>query len=92
MNLIFISVSKYWSQNYGYKSLDFSIDTFALMGLIEFGYFYQYQIQTGYSLWVFLCGLAASFAQISGIGPSMNFIAKQASNVAKLLTIQKNLI
>ena len=29
------------------------------------------------------------FAQISGIGPSMNFIAKQASNVAKLLTIQK---
>ena len=29
------------------------------------------------------------FAQISGIGPSMNFIVKQASNVAKLLTIQK---
>jgi len=28
------------------------------------------------------------FAQISGIGPSMRFIAKQARNVAKLMTIQ----
>ena len=28
------------------------------------------------------------FAQISGIGPSMRFVAKQAKNVAKLLTVQ----
>ena len=28
------------------------------------------------------------FAQISGIGPSMRFISKQAKNVAKLLTVQ----
>ena len=28
------------------------------------------------------------FAQISGIGPSMRFISKQARNVAKLMTIQ----
>ena len=28
------------------------------------------------------------FAQISGIGPSMRFIAKQAKNVAKLMTVQ----
>ena len=28
------------------------------------------------------------FAQISGIGPSMRFIAKQAGNVAKLMTVQ----
>ena len=28
------------------------------------------------------------FAQISGIGPSMRFISKQAENVAKLLTVQ----
>ncbi len=28
------------------------------------------------------------FAQISGIGPSMRFIQKQAKNVAKLLTVQ----
>ena len=28
------------------------------------------------------------FAQISGIGPSMRFISKQASNVAKLMTVQ----
>ena len=28
------------------------------------------------------------FAQISGIGPSMRFIAKQARNVSKLLTVQ----
>ena len=28
------------------------------------------------------------FAQISGIGPSMRFVAKQAKNVAKLMTVQ----
>ena len=28
------------------------------------------------------------FAQVSGIGPSMRFIAKQATNVAKLMTVQ----
>ncbi len=28
------------------------------------------------------------FAQISGIGPSMHFVAKQAKNVAKLMTVQ----
>ena len=28
------------------------------------------------------------FAQISGIGPSMRFISKQAKNVAKLMTVQ----
>ena len=28
------------------------------------------------------------FAQVSGIGPSMRFIAKQAKNVAKLMTVQ----
>ena len=28
------------------------------------------------------------FAQVSGIGPSMKFIAKQARNVAKLMTVQ----
>ena len=28
------------------------------------------------------------FARISGIGPSMRFIAKQAANVAKLMTVQ----
>jgi methylenetetrahydrofolate reductase (NADPH) len=28
------------------------------------------------------------FAQISGIGPSMRFISKQARNVAKLMTVQ----
>ena len=28
------------------------------------------------------------FAQISGIGPSMRFVTKQARNVAKLMTVQ----
>ena len=28
------------------------------------------------------------FAQLSGIGPSMRFISKQARNVAKLMTVQ----
>jgi hypothetical protein len=32
---IFISVSRYWSQFHGYKSIDYTVDTFLCMGLIE---------------------------------------------------------
>jgi len=57
---IFISVSKYWNTYYGYRGVDFSIDTFMLMGIIEIYYFYQYNQETGYPVDVFFCGFVAS--------------------------------
>jgi len=57
---IFISVSKYWNTYHGYKGVDFTIDTFMLMGLIEIYFFYQYNKEKGYPFMVFLCGFGAS--------------------------------
>jgi len=37
---IFISVSRFWSQNFGYNSLDYTIDSFFVMGLIEVPFFF----------------------------------------------------
>ena len=39
---IFISVSKYWTINYGYKSQDLTIDSFMLIGLLEILFFIDY--------------------------------------------------
>ena len=63
---IFISVSKYWSQIHGYRSIDYTVDTFLAMGIIEIGFFVHHQVTVGYSLKVLLCGIGASFGQIVG--------------------------
>ena len=39
----FISVSRFWTTNYGYKSTDFTIDTFMLMGIIEIYFVFEFQ-------------------------------------------------
>jgi len=39
---IFISVSRFWTFNYGYKSEDFTIDTFMMMGILEIYFFFNY--------------------------------------------------
>ena len=36
---IFISVSKYWTQIHGYRSIDFTVDAFLCMGILEVGFF-----------------------------------------------------
>ena len=61
-----ISVSKYWTMNYGYKSLDFTIDTFLCMSLIEIGFSIYYQLNTGYTLVEFVSAFIASIFQILG--------------------------
>ena len=33
-----ISISRYWTINYNYRSLDFTIDTFLCMSIIELGF------------------------------------------------------
>ena len=63
---IFISVSRYWSQTFNYRSIDFTVDTFMLMGFIEVPFFVWYQLGVGYSLRAIVCGLGASFGQIMG--------------------------
>ena len=39
---MFITISRYWSQHYGYNSLSFSIDTFMVMGLVELPFFLKF--------------------------------------------------
>ena len=63
---IFISVSRYWSANYNYKSIDYSIDTFMLMGLVELYYFIRHYLNTGYAPFELTCGFGASCCQIIG--------------------------
>ena len=63
---IFISVSRYWSQFYGYKSIDYTVDTFLCMGLIEIVLFVNHQVNVGYTLKAIICGVGASFGQIMG--------------------------
>ena len=63
---LFISVSRYWTVNFGYNSKDFTIDTFLLMGLIEFSYFIDYHNSFGYTHFQLIVGVLASVAQITG--------------------------
>lgn len=63
---IFISISRYWSQVHGYKSIDFTVDTFLCMGLIEIVFFIQHQVNVGYTVKAIICGVGASFGQILG--------------------------
>ena len=58
---IFISVSRYWSQTFNYRSIDFTVDTFMIMGFIEVPLFIWYQLGVGYSFKAIVCGLGASF-------------------------------
>ena len=46
---VFISVSRYWTLNYGYKSQDLTLDTFMLIGFLELGFFINYHNTTGYT-------------------------------------------
>lgn len=63
---IFISISRHWTMTYGYSSFEFSIDTFMLMGFIEVPFFIRHASSVGYSSYVIMCGLGASFGQIVG--------------------------
>lgn len=63
---IFISVSRYWSFYHGYNSIDYSIDTFMLMGTIELFFFIRQCLKVGYTFTQFACGFGASCGQIFG--------------------------
>jgi hypothetical protein len=39
---LFISISRYWTITYGYKSQDFTIDTFMMMAILEIYFFFNY--------------------------------------------------
>ena len=39
---IMITLSRWWTEKYGYVSLDFTIDTFLLLSLAEIGFFYYF--------------------------------------------------
>ena len=70
MIAVSISISRYLTVNYKYKSFDFTIDTFLMISLCEIGFFFHFN-QTvnngeGYHFDQILYGFAASVFQIIG--------------------------
>jgi len=63
---LFITLSRYWTEHYGYKSQDFTVDTFFIIALVELPFWYQYQTQTGYTLHELAFGMGASFFMVCG--------------------------
>ena len=57
---IFISVSRYWSYYYGYNNVDYSIDNFMVMGIVETYFFFNHLATVGYTFKVFMYGFTAS--------------------------------
>ena len=61
---ISISISRFWTINYDYKSLDFTIDTFLAISIAEIGFFFYFNGQVndgnGYKLQQIGFGVAAS--------------------------------
>ena len=68
MIAITISVSKYWTMNYGYNSKDFTIDTFLCMGLLEVGLCIKFEASdpVGYDFKQISFGIIAAIFQILG--------------------------
>lgn len=63
----FILVSRYWTEKYGYNTVDFNVDSIMLMGLMEIGFYIQHQLAVGYTFDTFAIGVAGCFFQIAGI-------------------------
>ena len=61
-----ITFSRYWSENYGYKSLDFTVDTFFVSSIIELPLFIIYATSTGYSPLQMTFGVTAAISFITG--------------------------
>ena len=52
--------------NYNYRSLDFTIDTFLCMSILEIGFCINYHLNVGYTLEQLAFGVVACFFQIFG--------------------------
>lgn len=44
-----IAIGRYWTLECGYKSFDFTIDSFLVMSISEIGLFIHYELYPGYS-------------------------------------------
>ena len=61
---ISISISRFWTMNYGYKSFDYTIDTFLAISFAEIGFFVYFNnnvnLGQGYTVEQLSFGIAAS--------------------------------
>ena len=57
---LYVSVSRYWTTHFGYNSLEFTLDTFLLMGMIEIWGFWYFQVAVGYSGQELTYGISAA--------------------------------
>ena len=64
---LFILVSRYWTDKYGYNTTDFNVDSIMVLGLMEIGSFIKHYQSVGYSMHTILIGVSACFSQIAAI-------------------------
>lgn len=69
---LFILMSRYWSENYGYDSADFNVDSIILMALVEIDLFGRHDLvirnlSVAYSTHTLFIGASAFFFQIAAI-------------------------
>jgi drug/metabolite transporter (DMT)-like permease len=62
----FITASRYWSVTHKYHSFNYTVDTLLMMGVLEVPFFILHWVSFGYSLYVLVVGVIASFCQIAG--------------------------
>ena len=65
-NAMFITISRYWTLEHGYKSYDFTMDAFLLTGLVGICFFIYFEMTVGYSWKSIGYGLIAATTQIIG--------------------------
>jgi drug/metabolite transporter (DMT)-like permease len=46
---LFIAVSRFWTERFGYTGLDFTMDTYFVMGLVEIPFFIYHVETLGYT-------------------------------------------
>lgn len=63
---VFISISRYWTENFGYNSQDLTMDTVFLLGITEIYIFTSYYQAGEYTFSHVIFGLSASICQIVG--------------------------
>ena len=64
VNVLF---SRFWTQNYGYKPSDFTVDTFLLLGILMFPFWIKTLLGQEYSTSDIVFGVSASICFIPGV-------------------------
>ena len=63
---ISMTLAKYYTMHHNYASLDFTVDNYMMMGLMEIYFFIHEQTTNGYATYVLLFGVMAALCNTIG--------------------------